>query len=388
MMDYLDHQQIRSLLENSEPPAITIYMPTHRGGAEAKQDPIRLKNAIVEAKQKLVSRGWSERDSDALLSSCRNLLDDGSFWLNLADGLVFFLGPKRMRYYRLPFHFDDLTVVADTFFIKPLIQFLNRSGEFYLLALSEQQVRLFRGSGYGIKQLELTGVPRSMEEAFQYDEPEQQQQWHTQTSRASMAKAAIRPAVFHGHGGAPDDAKQDRNRFIRLIDRRVNRILNNKNLPLVLASVDYSLATYQSVNSYPRLLDRHVQGSPDRMDEQELWRRAWRVVEPELLKARSAALERCQEQAYSNRGGSSFERVVPRAYEGRVDELIVAVDRAQYGAFDPRTLSVVLHDEPKPDNIELLEFAARHTLLNGGSVYGINFREVPGGAWLLATFRY
>jgi hypothetical protein len=388
MMDYLDHQQIRSLLENSASPAVSIYMPTHRGGAEAKQDPIRLKNAIVEAKQRLVSRGWSERQSDLFLAPCRELLGDGSFWLNLADGLAAFLDKGGFRYYRLPFHFDDMVAVADTFFIKPLIPFLNRSGEFYLLALSEQQVRLFRGSGYGIRELELTGVPRSMKEAFQYDEPEQQQQWHTRTSQAGMPKAAMRQAMFHGHGGAVDIAKTDRDRFIHLVDRKLNRILTDKNIPLVLASVDYSLATYASINSYPRLLDRHVQGNPDHLEEQELWRRAWPVVEPELLKGRSEALKRGQEQAHSDRGGNSFEKVTPHAYEGRVDELVVAVDREQYGTYDPATRRVVLHDEPGPDNIELLEFTAHHTLLNGGSVYAMNSREVPGGAWLLATFRY
>lgn len=388
MMDYLDQRQIKSLLENTAFPAVSIYMPTHRGGMGTKQDPIRLKNAIVEARQALVARGWSERRSDLFLEPCRALLDDGSFWQALADGLVIFRDENRMQYYRLPFAFEDLTVVAETFSIKPLIPFLNRSGEFYLLALSERQVRLFRGSGYGIQEMDIPGVPRSLKEALPDDEPEQQQQWHTRTPQAVTVNATMRRAMFHGHGGAVEDAKQDRDRFIRVVDRRLNRVLEDKSVPLVLASVDYSLAAYGAVNSYPKLLSEHVQGNPDHLDGQQLWQRAWPLVEPELLSGRAKALERCSEQAHSDRGGSSFEKVVPRAYEGRVDELIVSVDRVQYGTFDPSTFNVVLQDERQPESIELLEFAAHHTLLNGGSVYGIHARDMPGESWLLATFRY
>ncbi|HPZ98533.1 MAG TPA: hypothetical protein PLT93_10365 [Phycisphaerae bacterium] len=388
MQDYLDYPQIKSLLDSAGFPALSIYMPTHRGGSESKQNLIRLKNAIMHAKQQLAARGWSDRESDAFLAPCRTLLDDGSFWRSLSDGLVIFRDRSRMEYYRLPFSFDDLVVTADMFFIKPLIPFLNRSGDFYLLALSEQNVRLFRGNGYGMHEVEIPGVPRSLKEAFPYDEPEQQQQWHTRTSQASLVKAGMRQAVFHSQGGAAETAKTDRDRFLRLIDRRLNRVLTDKSIPMILASVDYSLASYESVNTYPRLLDEHVQGNPDHLDEHDLWRRAWPIIEPQFLKQRADALKRCQEQVHSDRGGRSFEKVTPRAYEGRVDELIVAIDRNQYGKFDPNTMQVTLYDAPEPDSIELLEFTAHHTLRNGGTVYGMHAREVPGHAWLLATFRY
>lgn len=387
-MDYLDPQQIKSLLERVAPPAVSIYFPTRRGAADARQDRIRLKNAMIEARRQMAARGLSDRDADALLAPCRTLTDDGNFWTTMADGLAIFLDRQGMHSYRLPFPLDPVVMVAETFFIKPLIPFLNQLADFYVLALSEQQVRLFRGNPYGLREVEINGVPRNMEDFFQYDQPEAQHQWHTRTQQPAAAKAVLRQAIFHGHGGATDTNKVDRERFIQVVDRRLNRVLTDKSIPLVLAAVDHSLATYQAVSSYPRLAERHVQGNPDHWDEQELWRRAWPVVEPELLQRRDQALKRCLEAAHSEMGGRSFEKVTPRAYQGRVDELIVAADRAQYGTFDPATSRIVLHDEPQSDSIELLEFTARHAILNGGSVYAMKAREVPGYAWLLATFRY
>lgn len=388
MMDFLDQQHIRNLLEQSTEPALSIYMPTHRGGNEAQQDPVRLKNAIVEAEKKLSAAGHSTKDAQALLEPCRRLLNDNGFWRDLADGLVLFVDPNGMHRFRLPFHFDDLVVVSDRFHVGPLTPFLNRSGDFYLLTLSEQQVRLFRGNAYGLRQMELLGVPGSMQEAFQYDDPQFHQQWHTRTSQTAGPKSgAMRQAVFHGHGGG-EESKQDRDRFIRVVDRTLNRRLNNKDIPLLLASVDHSYATYRSVNTYPGLLDRFVQGNPEHLNNQRLWERAWPIVEQVRMQNLQKMIERYVELAHTDGAGHKVEDVAARAFEGRIDSLIVAIYRQVWGTFDPQTLIATVHPQKQDGDRDLLEFAAGQTLLNGGDVYGVEAAQVPSGGMLAAVYRY
>ena len=43
------HEELRSVLADSQTPAISIFVPTHRAGQEIRQDPIRLKNLVKEA---------------------------------------------------------------------------------------------------------------------------------------------------------------------------------------------------------------------------------------------------------------------------------------------------------------------------------------------------
>ena len=43
--------------------------------------------------------------------------------------------------------------------------------------------------------------------------------------------------------------------------------LHNDPAPLVLAGVEYELAIYRRVNSYPRTLEQPVHGSPDGMTD-------------------------------------------------------------------------------------------------------------------------
>jgi hypothetical protein len=47
-----------------------------------------------------------------------------------------------------------------------------------------------------------------------------------------------------------------------------------------------------------------------------------------------------------------------------------------------------LRDEPQPGDEDLLDSAAVHTFLNGGTVYAVEPVEVPDEATLAAVFRY
>ena len=49
--------EIRSMLSESEAPAVSIFVPTHRAGKEIRQNPIRLKNLVKQAEDQLVKEG-------------------------------------------------------------------------------------------------------------------------------------------------------------------------------------------------------------------------------------------------------------------------------------------------------------------------------------------
>jgi hypothetical protein len=51
-------------------------------------------------------------------------------------------------------------------------------------------------------------------------------------------------------------------------------------------------------------------------------------------------------------------------------------------------MTVDLHPEPEPDDEDMLDFAAIHTLLNGGTVYAVEPEKVPDEAPAAAIFRY
>jgi hypothetical protein len=68
--------------------------------------------------------------------------------------------------------------------------------------------------------------------------------------------------------------------------------------------------------------------------------------------------------------------------------LFVSVSEQKWGEFDSKNTIVELHTEPEPDDEDMLDFAAFHTLLNGGRVYTLESEDMPNGLIVAAIFRY
>jgi len=88
------------------------------------------------------------------------------------------------------------------------------------------------------------------------------------------------------------------------------------------------------------------------------------------------------------RASSDLDTIVPAAYHARVDVLFVAVGVQRWGRFDPNTGQVHVRETAEPGDEDLLDFAAIHSILNGGTVYAVAPANVPGAAPVAATFRY
>lgn len=383
-MSLLTRDELRILVEKPHGICVSIYMPTHRAGRETRQDPIRLKNMLREAEERLNEMGLSSRETNQLLEPAQRLLDDTTFWQHQSDGLAILSSSRAFRCYRLPLSFDELVVVTNRFHIKPLLALFACDGQFYVLALSQNEVRLLQGTRYGVDEVDLPDVPRSLAEALRYDDPERQLQFHTPTPVGAGGQAAI----FHGHGVGTDDAKANILRYFHQIDRGVSRLIRGEQAPLVLAGVDYLLPIYRQANTYPQLLEEGILGNPEGLTGEELHDHAWAIVEPHFLKAQGEASARYRRLAGTDQASSKLAKVVAGAYQGKIEELFVALGVQRWGAFDPDAGRVLHHPEAEPGDEDLLDFAAIHTLLHGGTVYAVSPEEMPDETPVAAVFRY
>jgi hypothetical protein len=383
-MNGLSKEELKTLVGKPAVPCISIYMPTHRVFPEMKQDPIRFKNLLREAEERLNALGLRSPNAKKLLKPARDLIRDTFFWRHQADGLATFISSDVFYHYRLPLKFDQLLVVSDRFHIKPLLPLFSHDGRFYILALSQNDVRLFQCTRYSVMEVKLENIPRSLSEALKYDDPEKQLQFHT---RAPMA-GGERAAMFHGQGVGKDDTKENILRFFHLLDRGMYASLGKESTPLVLAGVDYLLPIYRQANSYPHLMEQGIAGNPEGLKGEDLHDQAWRVVQPYFRNAMEKAVASYRQLAGSGRTSNNLNEIVPGAYEGRVDILFVALGVQHWGVFDSKTRQVHLHHAPEPGDEDVLDFAAAHTYLNGGTVYGLEPEEMPDEMPLAAVFRY
>ncbi|WP_445245404.1 hypothetical protein [Microcoleus sp. OTE_8_concoct_300] len=146
-MNLISAEELKALVQQSPGLCVSIYMPVAQG-TEIQQNPIRFKNLIREAEDKIVEYGFDKKEAAQLLEPVRAEVDQENFWENQSNLLAIFVGSGFFRYYTCPVNFDELVVVSDNFHVKPLMPMLTGNNLFYVLALSKKEVRLIECTAY------------------------------------------------------------------------------------------------------------------------------------------------------------------------------------------------------------------------------------------------
>ena len=294
-MKPLSIDEIKTLVENAQSPCVSLYMPTQKAGPETRQNPIRFKNLIREAEERLTEMGMNETKAVEFLQPAKEL-DTNEFWQHQDVGLAIFISPNVFRYYQLPMEFQELVVVSNQFHLKPLVHLINNDGRFFVLALSQDNVRFFEGTHYNIQEVEVENMPKSLDEALLYDETAKEGQRRIATSKGGTANPFSQPGEFHGQGSPDrDEHQKDILQFFHVIDDALHEKLRDEKAPLVLAGVEYLFAIYREANSYKHLLEEGIHANVDIIKPEELHQQAWQIVEPMYTQSHESIMELYQE---------------------------------------------------------------------------------------------
>lgn len=388
-MATLSQSEFKALMEHPPGPSLSLYMPTYRKGAEVQQNPIQLRNLLREAEQKFLARGLRRPDVASLLEPTEALLTRPIFWEHPEEGLAIFLAPKVFKAYPLPLPLGKLVIVADRFHVKPLLPLFMADGQFYLLTLSQNTVRLFQGTRFSVQEVAMNDMPTSLAEAMRYTVAEKQVQFHTAT-QAPGGQGGRRQALFFGDGGERGQEKTNLLEFFQQVDEGLRHKLRGARWPLVLAGVEYLLPLYREASTYPNILPGGIPGNPDHLSTQTLHARAWKIVEPIFQSTQQGAREHYSELAGSGspQASSDLKTILTAAYVGRVHTLWVARDQIQWGTFKPETTQLYFHQSPEASSVDLLDLAVAYTVLNGGAAYAVELEQVPDHHLAAAVFRY
>lgn len=388
-MDLFRQEQLTELAKIEAEPSVSIYMPTYHVESELSQNAIRLKNLIKKAKQELQDQGYREAEVDELLKPLQPMTENNALWLDQADGFAAFLTTDESRFYRLPIDFEELVVTGKRFHLKPLFPMIAANNRFYVLALSKNQVRLFQGTHYSIAEIESKEIPESLVDALMGEERQRSVQHHI-----SNIAGGRHDAAFHGQNVSSQDEKRQPHdeviRYFRDVDNGVRQTIGDDDAPLVLAGVEYYLPIYREVSRYGSLVDDSiVAGNPDHQKPKELHEKAWQIVEPRFMEAQESAMAR-YEQLHGNGAklaSADIHEIIPAAVYARIDTLFVEIDKHIWGAYDADENAVLLHDDQASGDEDLLDLAAVHTLVHGGTVHALRAENMPSDG-LAATFRY
>jgi hypothetical protein len=371
--------RLKSLAQHHDPPCVSIYIPTHRHGEGTQQDPIRFRNMLNAIEQDLLKSGMSPREVQSLLNPAYTLLGDFFFWKHQYDSLAVFISKNSFHYSRLPYTLSEQFFIGETYTLKPLLPLFANNGRYYVLAICHNEVRLFEGTRDSLGQVDL---PDTLTARLK------------DILKANDSEYGLLLRTISNYGGISypqntNDSPIQPHHLLSIVDDELRSVLADENVPLILAGAECLFPIFREVSGYHNIVKEGIRGDVKTMSAYSLHEDAWNIVEPFFR----LELERTTHQYYSlyssQKATDKLEDIIPAAYHGRVERLIVAVDRFVWGKFNPESGKVYGCPNRKhlESDISLTDFAAMQTLKNGGKIYALSDEEMPANAPMLAILR-
>ena len=274
---------------------------------------------------------------------------------------------------------DERLFVDDHFHITPLLPLYSGDTRFYILAISQNEIRLLEGNRHSIHELEPKGLPKNLVDALaKVAEPTEPRPHNLHDDRTDQL----------GHGAGLEHAQQRLVRYFREVDANLMNLIGGDQAPLVLASVEHNVGIYRQVNSYKKLADGFIDANPEGMSPKQLHAEALKVVEPLFHTQEEIAQHQFEKLGGTARVTTDPGEIVTAAQNGRIDTLFLRQGHQVWGSFDAKNNETECHAAPQNGDQELASVAAEQTFRNGGAVYYCTAQHVPRQSEMAALLRY
>lgn len=338
---------------------VSILMRTHRSGRAIQQGPIRLKNLLKEASEKLKAAGHD----DSILARLASKPNENKFWQHQGEGLAIFLTPDDCRMLRLNRTVDEKVSVGESLFLQPLIRESNSGGDYFVLALSWYEATLYRAAGESFTVVETTALPTKMDELVSPVEPQESLQYTSHRGVGNAARTST--PMFHGQGEGEDKINADRDQYLSLVGDEVAAAVYNTGLPLVVVATSEVTGHLESTTKLQ--VDAKVDGSPSEWTGDELREHAHKAIAPLLKADHNEFGERFGTAMANSKASDDLGEVLKAAKAGRIDSLMVCQNE---------------------DHCEQTNQAVLETLRNGGEVLQCRPESMPGDSVVAAILRF
>lgn len=294
----MNRQDILHLQVVEKYPCLSILLPTHRVTTETRQDMLRVKNLVAEAKKRLAQE-FHDREISSLLLRLDEVVNNLDYE-HLLDGLAIFVNNDTAYTFYLPFSPHERVIVDHTFATRDLIKSLHHTQRYWVLSLSEKPTRLYEGSGPTLIEITKHGFPMT------YTGP-------GGTGPLPGGKG-IEPSIY---------LEERHKQFFGWVDTAFRRIAADDPLPLVVVGVDRYLAYFQANSTQAHSIIATLKGNYDHMSPHDLGQLVWPLVEKQLRERNHTTIEELEAAVGAGKYAATMEAVWRMAKEGRGATLLV-----------------------------------------------------------------
>lgn len=368
-VDIPTRPEFLALNEVRDDACVSIYLAATPLSQESGAIRIDLGNLARQARVQLEKVDFDKRRLAALVEQFDDLADDDAFWRLQANSLAVLATPDSLRTFRLPNTLVPLVEVSDRFHLKPLLRAITFPNSAFVLALSENAVRLVEVyADLPPVTVKVDGLPRD--------------------AASSVGKSTLNDRSASGriHGSEGQNVRL--RQFARQVDAALRAVLAGRDTPLIIAGTGRLPSVFRSVNSYHGLLDGDIEASPDRMSDAELADAARPLLDA-AYQAEVGRLKSLYEaRAGDGRATSDLSDAARAATHGAVEALLVDIDDVVPGTVDEATGAITLADGASAKTYGVVDEIAGRALASGARVLGVRKADLPGEGPLAAILRY
>ncbi|MFC4906755.1 hypothetical protein [Actinomadura gamaensis] len=280
-------------------PAVSVLMPTHRTTPENKQDPIRLRNLLAEVRRRLRDDPQvPSQEAEALYERLERAAGDVDL-AYAADGLVLFAAPGgEVHTFTIDQTVDERVILDTTFATRDLVAAYTRRTRYWLLVLSDKEIRLWDGRGESLTQVERDGFPMAP----------------NPLDEEGVGRASPRGAR---HGDRPHRL------FIRKAVEALEKINAHDRRPVIIAGVTRHQAFFDEEAGGKLTVAGRIDGAYHQATAPVLMDLARPVLHAYEDLREVAVLTELEAARGLNRYAAGISQVLPLVEEGRGEHLVV-----------------------------------------------------------------
>lgn len=140
-------------------PAVSVLLPTHRREPDNAQDPVRLRNLVAEAKERLKSDPAVAREHRIDVAAQLDRAVAEIDLVHAEDGLALFAAPGEHQVWSLARTVPSRVVLSDTFLTRNVVAAQAAERLYWVLAVSADRVTLWNGTPERVTEHKANGFP-------------------------------------------------------------------------------------------------------------------------------------------------------------------------------------------------------------------------------------
>ncbi|OON71370.1 baeRF3 domain-containing protein [Streptomyces tsukubensis] len=347
-------------------PAVSLLLPTHPAAID-NGDAIRLRNIVATAKKRLSEDPAVDRATLGRISGRIDEAVDSIDLSRVTEGTLLLVSCDEYEVWQLPTTPSEAVVVADTYLTRNLVSSWQHARPYWVLVLSEERSRLWRGTGDFLREITAHGFPA---------EPE-----------LPDPRDAEPGANF---GSEPSPYREERLRqYLRDVDDKLTEAVRGGTSPVHLVGLTHVLRLYDELSrSASRLAVRVERGGADKLTAHELDKVLRPALDAYAAEGARKALDRLGEAIGQRRFAAGPDEIWQTVQEGRV-QLLLVEDHFQVSAVPGTThLSPAASPEDPAVEDDIVDTLVETALGTGAEVLFVEDDTLAEHGRVAAVLRY